>query len=169
MRQNLRNTKGAAVSAALRFLGSGTALVALIAGAAAEPDTSVRERLELVTGRGVVPIEVEIADTPARQAVGLMFRTSLADTAGMLFIHDKPREVGMWMRNTYIPLDMVFVRADGTVHRIAAMTEPHSEEIIASRGAVLAVLELNGGAAARHGLKPGDTVRHRAFGNAPAP
>jgi hypothetical protein len=69
----------------------------------------------------------------------------------------------MWMRNTYIPLDMVFIRADGTVHRIEAMTEPHSEEIIASKGPVTGVLEIAGGAAARMGLKPGDTVRHRHF------
>jgi hypothetical protein len=75
----------------------------------------------------------------------------------------------MWMRNTYVPLDMVFIRADGTVHRIAEMTEPHSEEIISSNGPVGAVLEIAGGSARKLGLKPGDTVRHRHFGTMPAP
>jgi hypothetical protein len=74
----------------------------------------------------------------------------------------------MWMRNTYIPLDMVFIRPDGTVHRIAAMTEPLSETTIASGGDVSAVLELNGGAAARLGLKVGDKVRHGHFTKIPA-
>ena len=87
----------------------------------------------------------------------------------MLFLNAAPREQTMWMRNTYIPLDMVFIRADGTVHRIAAMTEPHSEEIISSNGPVSAVLEIAGGAAQRLGLKPGDKVRHRHFGTAAAP
>ena len=99
--------------------------------------------------------------------MGLMFRTSLADDTGMLFPSATPREANMWMRNTYIPLDMVFIRADGTIHRIEAMTEPLSEAIIPSNGEVLAVLELAGGAATRLGLKPGDHVRHRIFATAP--
>jgi len=78
------------------------------------------------------------------------------DTSGMLFFYETPQEITMWMRNTYIPLDMVFIRADGTVHRIEAMTEPLSERIIGSGGDVVACLELAGGAAQRLGLKPGD-------------
>ena len=70
----------------------------------------------------------------------------------------------MWMRNTYISLDMLFIRADGVIHRIEANTEPFSERVIASRGPVAAVLELKGGSAARLGLKPGDRVRHPLFG-----
>ena len=95
-----------------------------------------------------------------------MFRTRLADNAGMLFFYDTPQEITMWMRNTYIPLDMVFIRADGTVHRIEARTEPLSETIISSRGDVTACLELAGGAAERLGLKPGDRVEHRFFQSA---
>jgi uncharacterized protein len=91
----------------------------------------------------------------------------LPDGAGMLFPSPAPREVSMWMRNTYIPLDMVFIRADGVIHRIEPMTEPLSENIVASNGPVLAVLELAGGAASRLGLKAGDVVRYRLFGNAP--
>jgi uncharacterized membrane protein (UPF0127 family) len=121
------------------------------------------ERLELVTSSGVHPIDIEIAATPEQQGLGLMFRTSLADTQGMLFPHSEPQELSMWMKNTYIPLDMVFIRADGTVHRIETRAEPLSERVISSDGPVSAVLELAGGAAERFGLKPGDKVRHPLF------
>ncbi|HEX2841086.1 DUF192 domain-containing protein [Hyphomicrobium sp.] len=138
---------------------------------AAQPATAPaaqEERLELVTASGVHALDVEIASTPEKQALGLMYRTSLPDTKGMLFPHQKPAELSMWMRNTYIPLDMVFITADGTVHRIEARTEPFSERIISSNGPVAAVLEIAGGAAERMGLKPGDKVRHPHFGSAPA-
>ena len=121
------------------------------------------ETLKLMTARGTHLIDVEVTETPAEKAQGLMFRTRLADTAGMLFFYDTPQEITMWMRNTYIPLDMVFIRADGIVHRIEARTEPLSENIVASRGDVTACLELAGGAAERLGLKPGDRVEHRFF------
>ena len=124
------------------------------------------ETLVLVTSGGDREIALEVAETPEDMALGLMFRTELADGRGMLFPSPAPREASMWMRNTYISLDMVFIRADGVVHRIEAMTEPLSETIIASRGEVLAVLELAGGAAGRLGLKPGDRVRHRLFESA---
>lgn len=121
------------------------------------------ERLELITASGVHALDVEIAKTPEKQALGLMFRTHLADDKGMLFPHSEPRELSMWMRNTYIPLDMVFIRADGTVHRIEAKAEPFSERIISSEGPVAAVLEIAGGAAQRMGLRPGDKVVHPTF------
>lgn len=174
--------RGAAVGAALLAIaaaGAGAALLwagpqaAKEAKEAPSPDaagaTVHEERLELVTSTGVHALDVEIAATPEKQALGLMFRTSLPDSKGMLFQHGAPHELTMWMRNTYIPLDMVFIRADGTVHRIEARTEPLSERIIASEGPVTAVLEIAGGAAERLGLKPGDTVRHPSFGTAPAP
>jgi uncharacterized protein len=121
------------------------------------------ETLKLITARGTHVIDIEVTETPAEKAQGLMFRTRLADTAGMLFFYETPQEITMWMRNTYIPLDMVFIRADGIVHRIEARTEPLSENIVASRGNVTACLELAGGAAERLGLKPGDRVEHRFF------
>ena len=116
------------------------------------------ERLALLTAGGERVVTIEVAATPEEQSYGLMFRTELADTRGMLFPHEQAREVNMWMRNTYISLDMVFIRADGIVHRIEARTEPLSERIIASQGDVTAVLELAGGAAERLGLKAGDRV-----------
>lgn len=160
----------AVLGAAFGFFIPGLgALVGTTDSAGAEPAARATEKLELVTASGVVTLDVELADTPARQALGLMYRTSLPERYGMLFTNDPPRESSMWMRNTYIPLDMVFIRADGTVHRIAEMTEPHSEEVISSNGPVAAVLEIAGGSARKLGLKAGDKVRHRHFGTAAAP
>lgn len=170
MRNKQRSPVRAALGAALTFWGGtlGT-VIATASDGGAEPAARQTETLEIVSAGGVIAFDVEIADTPARQALGLMYRTELPDRYGMLFPHAAPRELTMWMRNTYIPLDMIFIRADGTVHRIAEMTEPHSEEIVASKGPVTAVLELAGGTARALGLKPGDTVRHRHFGTAAAP
>lgn len=134
---------------------------------AGDPGTALAkmllEKLWLTTSQGETQISIEVAESAEDMAMGLMFRTRLAEDSGMLFPSSAPRESSMWMRNTYIPLDMIFIRADGVIHRIEAMTEPLSETIIASNGDVLAVLELAGGAAARLGLKPGDRVRHRIF------
>lgn len=120
-------------------------------------------RLTLVTSGGERTIDIEIAETPEEKMRGLMYRTSLDDGKGMLFPYGDPQEITMWMKNTFIPLDMVFIRSDGTVHRIEARTEPMSERIIASQGKVSAVLELAGGAAERIGLRAGDKVRHPLF------
>lgn len=155
----------AALPAALLFF-----FAALMALTASPAGANMRtERLWLVMGGGKeLPIDAEIADKPEEKRMGLMFRTELPEGKGMLFPYDKPRELTMWMHNTYIPLDMVFIRADGTVHRIEAKAEPLSDRVIASEGPVLAVLELPGGDAERLGLKPGDRVRHPLFA-APAP
>jgi len=122
-----------------------------------------RETLKLITAQGTHVIDVEITETSEEKSQGLMFRTHLADKSGMLFFYEQPHEITMWMRNTYIPLDMVFIRANGVVHRIEARTEPLSENIVSSKGDVSACLELAGGAAERLGLKPGDRVEHRFF------
>lgn len=124
-----------------------------------------REPMTLVTANGEKQISVEITESNEEKMRGLMFRTSLADDQGMLFFYERAQDVTMWMRNTYIPLDMVFIKADGTVHRIEVRTEPLSERIISSQGDVVACLELAGGASERLGLKPGDKVRHKLFKN----
>ena len=125
--------------------------------------------LTIDTKAGPKTFKIEVARTNEQQATGLMFRTKLAEDEGMLFPHDEPREVTMWMRNTYIPLDMVFIRTDGVVHRIEANTEPMSERVIASNGPVGSVLEIAGGMAAKLGISPGDHVRHSQIqGSAPS-
>ena len=104
-----------------------------------------------------------MALTDRQQIQGLMFRRSLPGNAGMLFDYRMPRSITMWMKNTYIPLDMIFIGNDGRVNYIAQRTTPHSETIITSRGR--AVLEVNGGTSSRLGIVPGDKVEHPIFGN----
>ena len=101
---------------------------------------------------------VEVARTEPQQAQGLMHRRSLGPDAGMLFPFDPPRPAAFWMRNTLIPLDMIFIRPDGTIARIAANTVPMSEELVGVEEPVTAVLELRGGRAAELGIQAGDLV-----------
>jgi uncharacterized protein len=105
--------------------------------------------------------QVEVARTPEQQEIGLMWRTSLAPDKGMIFIFQAPRQANFWMENTLIPLDMLFIRADGRIANIIENAMPLTRTLRASDGPVKAVLELAGGSAARLGLKPGDRVRHR--------
>jgi uncharacterized membrane protein (UPF0127 family) len=122
------------------------------------------EPLTLVTASGRHAFQVEVMRTDEQRGRGLMFRQSLPDNRGMLFDFKVDGPVSMWMRNTYIPLDMVFIFADGRVHRVEANTEPLSERTIPAGANVRAVLELNAGTAARLGLRPGDRVEHGMFG-----
>ncbi len=108
--------------------------------------------------------EVELALSDAQRTQGLMYRRSLAADAGMLFLYGREWPVSMWMRNTQIPLDMLFIAGDGRIVRIVERTVPHSLETISSGGSVAGVLEVNGGTVARLGIQPGDRVLHRAFG-----
>jgi hypothetical protein len=127
------------------------------------------EKLWLVPANGPeAAIEIEIAEDPNEKALGLMFRTDLADNQGMLFPYGEAGELSMWMHNTYIPLDMLFIRPDGVIHRIEARAEPMSDRVINSDGPVSAVLELAGGASERLGIKAGDRVRHPIFNAAGA-
>ena len=121
------------------------------------------EPLDLVTARGVFHFKVEVADTAATREKGLMFRKTLAADRGMLFDFKTPRLVAFWMKNTLIPLDMLFIAADGHVVSIAQDAVPLSEIPIPSGGAALGVLELRGGRAAEIGAEPGDQVRERIF------
>ena len=117
-----------------------------------------------LAGGAVHRYEVEIAATPGARAQGLMFRRELAPGAGMLFDFGRDEIARMWMKNTFIPLDMVFAARDGTVRGIARDARPRSLDTISSRVPVRAVLELNGGEADRVGLAPGDRIRHPVFG-----
>jgi len=133
----------------------------------AEARAAEASALEIVTSRGEVhSLQVEVARTPEEQSRGLMFRRGLAPDAGMLFLNDPPRVMTMWMRNTILPLDMIFFDPQGRVTRIVERTVPFSEAIIPSGGPVRGVLEVNAGTAARLGLKPGDRIAHPAVGQA---
>jgi uncharacterized membrane protein (UPF0127 family) len=126
------------------------------------------EPLVIVTRDGRrLAFTVEMALSLEQQTIGLMFRTEVRPDEGMLFDWGAPRESAMWMRNTLIPLDMVFIAADGRIHRIAERTTPLSLATVESRGPVRATLELAGGAAERLDIRVGDRVLQRIFGNAP--
>jgi uncharacterized protein len=122
--------------------------------------------LSIVSATGKHSFNVELAETPAQQEQGLMFRRELAPDAGMLFDFKEPTMATMWMRNTLIPLDMLFVDAHGRIVNIAERTVPQSDAIIAAAAPVRAVIELNGGTAARLGIEPGDRVLFPIFGPA---
>ena len=108
---------------------------------------------------------VEVARTDEEQDRGLMFRTNLPADGGMIFPFDKPRIGSFWMKNTLIPLDMVFIKEDGTILRVHDSAKPNDLTSIKSNGPALAVLEINGGVAKKLGIMDGDTVRHPFFGN----
>ena len=125
------------------------------------------EKLVIVTRDGKRhEFRVEMALTTEQQMVGLMFRPSVGPDEGMLFDWGQPRESSMWMRNTITSLDMVFIAADGRIHRITERTVPYSLAAIDSRGPVRATLELAAGTAERLGLRVGDRVMQRIFNNA---
>ena len=108
---------------------------------------------------------VEIARSPAQRRQGLMFRERMAADAGMLFDYQQAQPISMWMKNTYIPLDMIFIDQDGIISHISERAVPLSLQPISSNGPVRAVLEVNGGIVDRFNIKVGDEVRHKIFGN----
>ncbi len=121
-------------------------------------DGRARIPIVITTRGGPITIDVEVARTAAQQQRGLMFRRSLPERTGMIFLYEPPQPVAMWMRNTLISLDMLFVARDGTIVRIAERTEPFSERIISSGRDVSAVLEIEGGASRTLGIAVGDMI-----------
>ncbi|HTJ01194.1 MAG TPA: DUF192 domain-containing protein [Methylovirgula sp.] len=142
------------------------ALVSWI-GLAAPGGSSVRaaefQPLEIATKSGVKVFSVEMATTEEEKTTGLMYRKHLPDGQGMLFDFSPAQQVSMWMKNTYISLDMIFIGPDGRVLRIAENTEPLSTRIIPSRGLAKGVLEVIAGTAKKYGIAPGDQVAHPLF------
>ncbi len=114
--------------------------------------------LQIMSGGRTHAFTVEVAQTPEEQNQGLMFRKRVGPSEGMLFPFNPPKQASFWMKNTLIPLDLVFISSEGTIESIAANAVPHSLDPILSRGPVVAVLELAGGRAAQLGLKSGDRV-----------
>ena len=150
------------------------ALMLLAAGSApalAAPPATPAQAGQPQTGLAIVPLSittadgrshsyrVEIARTPGQQAHGMMFRTEVPAATGMLFPFEAPRTASFWMENTLVPLDLLFIGADGRVRNIAANAQPKSQALLNSVGPVAAVLELAGGEAERIGARPGDRIR----------
>jgi len=132
-----------------------------LAAGAARP--AGQHTLEIASKTGVHVFAVEIADTEAQRARGLMFRKELPEGEGMLFDFHREQDVSFWMENTYISLDMIFIRGDGRILRIAENAVPLSTRIIPSGGPVRAVLEVIGGTARKFGIAPGDRVAYPIF------
>lgn len=127
-----------------------------------------KEKLVITTRDGTqLVFNVEMATAPMQQITGLMFRTSVPADGGMLFDWGTSRDSQMWMKNTLVPLDMVFINQDGTIRSIAENTVPESLAVIDSRGPVRATLELAAGTTARLNIRVGDKVTQRIFGNGP--
>lgn len=145
-------TIASACTALLFFVASGSVTMA--------QETFPSEKLEIVSASGVTHIfTVELANTDAQRQQGLMYRKSMAEDRGMLFDFTMDRDVMMWMKNTFIPLDMLFISKAGKITHIHPNAVPHSEDIISSNGPVRYVLELNGGAAKKLAISVGDTVK----------
>lgn len=142
------------------MIRAGLAALVLSAGAACAcaPDT-----VELRGDFGQARFTVELADDPGERSVGLMNRETMAMSAGMLFVYEAPQRVAFWMRNTLIPLDMVFADATGTVTRVHENAVPLDETLIDGGPGVQYVLEINGGLAGQMGIEPGVEMRHAAI------
>lgn len=138
-------------------------LLAILADGVALAAEQPRDQIVFVTRSGAHAFDVEIADTSQSRSVGLMNRREMADRHGMLFNFHVEEEILMWMKNTYIPLDMIFLSRKGRVISIAKHTQPLSEAVISSHKPAYAVLELNAGAADRIGLAVGDTAQNPIF------
>lgn len=126
------------------------------------------DQVQLRGSWGEVRFSVELAQTPEERNRGLMFRESMAPGAGMLFIYEAPQPAAFWMKNTLIPLDMIFLDRTGLVTRVHANAVPGDLTPIDGGRAVYAVLEINGGLAARYGIDPGSQMQHPAFAGGPA-
>lgn len=153
-----------ALAGALAALAPAAAKPLQLAQAAPAAQTaSALETLSIVSGDKRHAFQVEVMRTGEQRARGLMHRRYLPADRGMLFDFVRVEPVAMWMENTFIPLDMLFIRADGTIARIAENTEPLSQRTIPSGEPVLSVLEINGGISRTLGIKPGDRVEHSLF------
>jgi uncharacterized membrane protein (UPF0127 family) len=138
-------------------------IVVVVLGWAAALHAGDLQPLEIASNNGVHVFAVEMALTPEEQMKGLMFRRELPQGQGMLFDFQHEQPTTFWMKNTYVSLDMIFIRADGRVLRIAENTVPLSESLVPSGGPVRAVLEVPAGTARKLGIKPGDRVSHAIF------
>ncbi len=162
MRWAFSSRKTAAVLAAFFFS-------ILVSSGAHSQDTAQQlpidpQPLEIVTSAGIKTYLIEIADDNGERGIGLMNRKTMPAGQGMLFDFQTTRMVQMWMKNTYVPLDILFIGENGRIESIAENTVPQSLDIVGSKDEVRFALELVAGTANREGIRPGDPVRHRVIG-----
>ncbi|MGO4915054.1 DUF192 domain-containing protein [Pseudogemmobacter sp. W21_MBD1_M6] len=120
-------------------------------------------RVDIRGAGGLVRFNVEIADDAGERALGLMNRATMPKSSGMLFVYDRPQAVAFWMKNTLIPLDMIFAGPDGRVRRVHSNAVPHDLTPIDGGDGIFAVLEINGGLSGALGITEGAVIRHPAF------
>jgi uncharacterized membrane protein (UPF0127 family) len=154
---------GTRVSNALAKFAGALLAVCFATGALAEADCRA-DRIDLKGRWGSASFTVETADTPASRSMGLMYRTEMDTDAGMLFIYEAPAQVAFWMKNTLIPLDMIFADSTGTVTKVHANAIPGDLRAIPGSAQTQFVLEINGGLAAELGITPGTLMRHPGLG-----
>ena len=161
IRRQIRRTRHA-----MRILASVLFSLLFLAGPSQASEEVVRlpvEQVIVITDRGDIAFATEIATTDETRSRGLMFRRSMGGREAMLFHWPTPRVVSMWMRNTYLSLDMLFVAADGLVVHVQADTVPQSLDVLSAGRDVTAVMELVAGTAAKLGIRPGSRLKHRFF------
>lgn len=127
--------------------------------------TFPKGELSIKTADNYYDFDIELALDDSHRQYGLMFRTELPEMNGMLFVYDRRRELSMWMRNTFIPLDILFIDDEGKIMNIAENCQPRSLSLIRSEGRAKAVLEVNGGLTEKLGIKVGDVIIHETFEN----
>jgi len=138
----------------------GLALILLLTAGSVSADGCSPNKVSLRGDWGQAAFNVEIADTPEKHMLGLMYRETLSARSGMLFVYDFPRSVSFWMRNTLIPLDMIFAAQDGTIRAVHHMAQPLDETIIPGGTDIQYVLEINGGISKLMGIVPGSQMQH---------
>src|SRR5215471_534531 len=144
----------------------GASLLLFSGPACGQLATFAKSQLVIETAKGKFRFDIELALTPPQMAQGLMYRRTLAADAGMLFDYGDPQPIAMWMKNTFIPLDMIFVAKDGKVVDLHERAVPMSLDTIESKVPAKAVIEVNAGTIGRLGIRIGDVVRYSSFGNA---
>jgi len=149
----------------LRFVALSIAAGCAVAQTPVPAQAAAQDTIEIVSSTGVHAFSVEMATNDAERERGLMYRKSLPEGHGMLFDFKSEQPVAFWMHNTYIPLDMIFIRGDGHILRIAENAEPLSDKLIPSGGPIRAVLEVIGGTARKLGIAPEDRVTGSIFGS----
>ena len=150
----------------MRILASVLISLLFLAGPSLASEEVVRlpvEQVIVTSDRGDIAFATEIATSDETRSRGLMFRRSMGEREAMLFHWPSPRVVSMWMRNTYLSLDMLFVTADGTVVHVQADTVPESLQVLSAGREVSAVMEVVAGTAAKLGIRPGSRLKHRFF------